>query len=51
MDQIRKGYREDEAEIDLLELLQAWKKRFWLILLAGIIGGGGAGAGRDEPND
>ncbi len=44
MDQIRKGYREDEAEIDLLELLQAWKKRFWLILLAGIIGGGGAGA-------
>lgn len=44
MEQIRKSYKEDEAEIDLLEILLVWKKRLWLILLAGIIGGGGAGA-------
>ncbi len=34
----------DEIEIDLLELLQALKKRIWLILLAIVIGGGAAGA-------
>lgn len=34
----------DEIEIDLLELLQALKKRIWLIILAIMIGGGAAGA-------
>lgn len=34
----------DEIGIDLLELLQALKKRIWLILLAIVIGGGAAGA-------
>lgn len=32
-------HQDDEMEIDLLELLLAYKKRIWLILLAGIIGG------------
>lgn len=32
----------DEIEIDILELLAALKKRLWLIILAILIGGGGA---------
>lgn len=44
MEQRRKAYEEDEAEIDLLEILLAWKKKLWLILLAMAIGGAGAGA-------
>lgn len=35
---------EDEMEIDLKELLFAFKKKLWLILLAAIIGSGIAGA-------
>lgn len=37
-------YDDDEITIDLLELFTAFKKRLWLIILATIIGGGGAGA-------
>ena len=33
-----------EDEIDLLEIFIALKRRLWLILLAAVIGGGGAGA-------
>ena len=35
---------EDEMEIDLKELLFAFKKKLWLILLAAILGSGIAGA-------
>ena len=34
---------EEELQIDLLELLFAFKKRLWLILLAAVLGGMGAG--------
>ena len=37
-------HEDEEVEIDLLELLAAFKKRFWMILLALAIGGGLAGA-------
>lgn len=36
--------RDRNDEIDLLEILRAFKQRLWLILLAAFIGGGGAGA-------
>lgn len=36
-------YENDEIEIDLLELLAAFRRRFWIILLALVIGGGVAG--------
>lgn len=37
-------YENEEIEIDLLEILTAFKKRLWMILLALVIGGGLAGA-------
>ncbi|MEW4410971.1 Wzz/FepE/Etk N-terminal domain-containing protein [Clostridium sp. AN503] len=44
-DNIRNAaYENDEIEIDLLELLSAFRRRFWMILLALVIGGGLAGA-------
>ncbi len=36
--------RDRSDEIDLLEILRAFKQKLWLILLAAFIGGGGAGA-------
>lgn len=36
--------RRYEDEIDLLEIFMALKRRLWLIILAAVIGGGGAGA-------
>lgn len=36
--------KRQEDEIDLLEIFMALKRRLWLILLAAVIGGGGAGA-------
>lgn len=35
--------REEEMEIDLLELLRAMRQKLWLIILAAVIGGGAAG--------
>ncbi len=37
-------YENDEIEIDLLEVLRAFKRRIWMILLALVTGGGLAGA-------
>lgn len=37
-------YNDDEVEIDLLELLMALWHRMWLIILAAVLFGGGAGA-------
>lgn len=37
-------YEDDEIEIDLLELFMALKRKFWLILLITVLGGGIAGA-------
>ena len=41
---MEKLYREDDMEIDLLELLFEFKKRAWIIILAAVIGCLGAGA-------
>lgn len=40
----KERYDDDEITIDLLEIFLALKKRLWLIILAMVIGGGGAGA-------
>lgn len=40
----RRGFQEEEVEIDLMELFLALKKRWWAILLALAVGGAGAGA-------
>lgn len=44
MKQNQENYENDEIEIDLLELLMAFKRKLWLIILVAVIGGGGAGA-------
>ena len=41
---MEKRYREDDMEIDLLELLFEFKKRAWIIILAAVLGCLGAGA-------
>ena len=41
---MEKRYREDDMEIDLLELLFEFKKRAWVIILAAVLGCLGAGA-------
>ena len=41
---MEKRYREDDMEIDLLELLFEFKKRAWVIILAAVLGFLGAGA-------
>ena len=35
---MEKRYREDDMEIDLLELLFEFKKRAWVIILAAVLG-------------
>lgn len=42
--QTRTRYEEEEMTIDLMELLQALRRRLWAIVLAALIGGGIAGA-------
>ena len=42
-------YEDDEIEIDLLELFMALKRKFWLILLITVLGGGIAEDGLKIP--
>lgn len=39
-----KAFVDDEIEIDLMQLFMALKKKLWIILLAAVVFGGGAGA-------
>lgn len=44
MENSKTSYKEEEIEIDLMELFRALKKRIWLLLLAAVAGGGIFGA-------